>query len=230
MKNKIILASIAIASLGALLLLSEASAATYTQQTSSTVPNYRICNCPMIPAGGTYEGSTNTPEDNASASAQVCPCPTGPLGYGTTTPIKTFPPITTQNQQGISINGQGNVQLSYGQVQAVNGNSLTVSVFGINFAVDTTNAKVGGGIALPANLSSLFSTLGVTTTPTTSSPTTINVGDRVTLSGTVASSTGVISATTIRDLTTQSQSSNTIQNTINELLQMVSQLRSQISQ
>ncbi len=126
----------------------------------------------------------------------------------------------------MSIGPQGQARITNGSVTAVNGNMLTVSVFGVNFSVDSSNANIVGATALPPIPNT--ATSSATSTGTTSSTTSINVGDKVVVQGTIDSSTGIIKANTIRNLSAQVQSNSDIANRINQLLQMINQLRAQL--
>lgn len=126
---------------------------------------------------------------------------------------------------GMTIGANGAVRVTAAKVTAINGSTMTMSLFGLSLGVDTSRAQITGGILLPPVS---------TTTPstTTSTPliqqTTVSVGDLVSVNGTMNQTSGVIQAQTVRDLTAQSQSTSNIQNQIRQLLQLVQQLRAQL--
>lgn len=231
MKNIKLVSSIAVVS-GVMLCMSlvayaqvDSSTPTMPPQNSSSTPGYitpcpppgasstAIYNCPMIPYGYGQNGSSTNPFSRVPSSTRpMSPGQGEGMGGG--------------NQPSLSISGQGNVKLTDGQVQTVNGASLTVSVFGIDLNVNTANAQFGGMNSIPGDIMSILNPSSTTMQASTS--TTINVGDMVNVTGSIASSTGVINATNVEDLSTQSQMSNTIQNRINQLMQLIDQLRSQL--
>lgn len=241
MNNKRIILSVVAVSLGALCSVVGVGTIAYAQttiqpSTAAQIPPHlitmdNVSSSPIYPPSAISFTSSDdhSQTDNASSS---------PVADHAISPtIEPMPPIVPaqEDQANVSINGQGRAQLSYGQVKLVNGTIMTISVFGIDFTVDTSNAKIGVGPSLPPlpdilsmfnSSSSPFGASAITSAST--SPVTVNVGDTVSLNGTVASSTGVINATTVNDLTDQAQSSNTIQTRINQLLQMLDQLRSQL--
>ena len=126
----------------------------------------------------------------------------------------------------MSIGPQGQARITNGNVTAVSGNTLTVSVFGISLSVDISNANIIGAMALPPIPST--ATSSATSTGATPSTTSINVGDKVVVQGAIDSTTGVIKANTVRDLSAQVQSNSDITNRINQLLQMINQLRARL--
>lgn len=127
----------------------------------------------------------------------------------------------------VSIGPQGQARITNGSVMVVNGNMLMVSAFGINFSVDSSNAKITGVVPLPP-LPSTATSSPTSTTTAISAVTVISVGDRVVVQGTVDSSSGIIKASVIRDLSAQVQSKSHIVNRINQLLEMINQLRAKL--
>jgi hypothetical protein len=126
----------------------------------------------------------------------------------------------------VNIGPEGQARITNGNVTSVNGNLITVNVFGINFSVDISNAKVFG--ALGPSLNSNSQNSSSTETGSQTSTTTVNVGDRVSLNGKVDSSTGVIKAEVVHNLSAKIQSNREIVNKINELLEMINRLKAQL--
>jgi len=129
-------------------------------------------------------------------------------------------------QPSITINPQGQTKLNSVLVTAINGNILTVSVFGLNFSVDQSGAKITGIYVLPPIPVSATST--ATSSTSSIQTVTISVGDKVSVNGSIDQTTGIIKATLIRDLSKETQSNNDIKARINQLLQMINQLRAQL--
>ncbi len=126
---------------------------------------------------------------------------------------------------GMTIGANGAVRVTSAKVTAVNGSTMTVSLFGLSLSVDTSQAQMIGGIVLPPVSTSTSST--TTSTPTVQQ-TQVSVGDLVSINGAMNQASGVIQAQTVRDLTVQSQSTSNIQSRIQQLLQLVQQLRAQL--
>ena len=125
-------------------------------------------------------------------------------------------------QAHVSIGAHGETQIASAKVQSVQGNAMTVSAFGISFNIDMSGASfVGQPLPLPP-------IPAATSSSVQSVSPSISVGDTVTLQGTIDSSTGVVRASQVRDLTTQAQSNTNILSRINQLLQMIQQLRAQM--
>jgi len=129
-------------------------------------------------------------------------------------------------QPSITINPQGQTKLNSVSVTAINGNILTVSVFGLNFSVDQSGAKITGIYVLLPIPGSATST--ATSSTSSIQTVTISVGDKVSVNGSIDQTTGIIKATLIRDLSKETQSNNDIKARINQLLQMINQLRAQL--
>lgn len=94
----------------------------------------------------------------------------------------------------------------------VNTNSagtLNVKLFGINFNINTANARIEGGA-------------------TTTSVADIAVGDKLAISGTIDPVTGVISAKRIVDRTLEVRRTGIVRNRIAELMRIVEQLREEL--
>lgn len=232
--KKILVTSLTVASLGALLLVGASSIAYAQQAPNQTYPGASSTplNFPLS-LRAMPEYASGTPGVGISTSQLR-----GLFGNSTGTPGQeqiSVPPMILagglggqSSQPSLSISGPGRVQLNYGQVQSVSGSTVTVSIFGINLTVNTASAKIEGGMtSLPISVYGLNSASGTNPTPTPS-PITINQGDSISLTGTIATSTGIINAATVQDLTAQSQTSTTIENRIQQLLQLISQLRSQL--
>ena len=126
----------------------------------------------------------------------------------------------------MSIGPQGQARITNGNVTAVSGNMLTVSVFGISLSVDISNANIVGAMALPPIPST--ATSSATSTGATPSTTSINAGDKVVVQGTIDSTTGIIKASAVRDLSAQVQSNSDIVNRINQLMDMINQLKARL--
>ncbi len=155
-------------------------------------------------------------------------------------PPGPIPPIRS-NQMSVNIEPNGQAKLMNAAVNSVNGNTIVASVFGINFTVDISRAKIIGGFALPP-LPSLAQMLantgaGTSTATTTEGGTgntppaeqiTISVGDKLMVMGIVDATSGVIKAEIVRDLTAQSQSQDTIKQRIQQLMDLINQLRAQL--
>jgi hypothetical protein len=129
-------------------------------------------------------------------------------------------------QPSITINPQGETKLNSVSVTAINGNILTVSIFGLNFSVDQSGAKITGIYTLPP-IPVLATSTATSSTPSVQTVT-ISVGDKISVNGSINQSTGIIKATLIRDLSKETQSNNDIRARIQQLLQMINQLRSQL--
>ncbi len=126
---------------------------------------------------------------------------------------------------GMTIGANGAVRVTSAKVTAINGSTMTVLLFGLSLNVDTSQAQMIGGIVLPPISTSTTST--TTSTPTIGQ-TQVSVGDLVSINGTMNQTSGVIQAQTVRDLTLQSQSTSNIQSRIQQLLQLIQQLRAQL--
>lgn len=107
-----------------------------------------------------------------------------------------------------SISNSGQVSLHGGKLTAVSGGNVTVSVFGLS-----VNAAIGASTVMT----------GMGTSTLSSS----NVGDTVDLTGTIASTTGIIAAQTFRDETYANQSIQSIQQQIQQLMALLKQLEAQ---
>ncbi|MFA6494931.1 MAG: hypothetical protein WC246_01005 [Candidatus Paceibacterota bacterium] len=123
---------------------------------------------------------------------------------------------------GLLIGPDGNTRVSNAKATAINGTTMTVSLLGLSLSVDTSQAQIIGGIILPP-----VSTSTVSSTPVVQQ-TSVSVGDMVSINGTLDATSGIIHAKTVRDLTTQSSSTSTIQNRIDQLMQLINQLRAQL--
>lgn len=94
----------------------------------------------------------------------------------------------------------------------VNANSagvLNVKLFGISFNINTANVRIEGGA-------------------TTTSVSDIAVGDKLAISGTIDSTTGVISARQIVDRTLETRRTGVVRDKIAELMRLVEQLREEL--
>lgn len=94
----------------------------------------------------------------------------------------------------------------------VNTNSagvLNVKLFGISFNINAANARIEGGA-------------------TTTAVSDIAVGDKLSVSGTIDSATGVISARQIVDRTLEARRTGDVRNRIAELMRLVEQLREEL--
>lgn len=126
---------------------------------------------------------------------------------------------------GMTIGANGAVRVTAAKVTGINGSTMTVSLFGLSLSVDTSQAQIIGGIVLPPISTTTPST--TTSTPTVGQ-TQVSIGDLVSVNGTMNQTSGVIQAQTVRDLTVQSQSTSNIQSRIQQLLQLIQQLRAQL--
>ncbi len=126
---------------------------------------------------------------------------------------------------GMTIGANGAVRVTSAKVTALNGSTMTMTLFGLSLTVDTSQAQIIGGFVLPPLSTSTAST--TTSTPPVQQ-TQISVGDLVSVNGTMNQASCVIQAQTVRDLTLQSQAVPTIQSRIQQLLQFIDQLRSQL--
>lgn len=129
------------------------------------------------------------------------------------------------SQMGVNIGPSGRAQLMNATANSVNGSTMVASVFGINFTIDISNAKIMGGVVLPPLPALNAST--TTTTPSVQSAT-ISVGDKLMIMGAVDATSGIIKAEAVKDLTTQTQSQDTIRQRIQQLLELINQLKSQL--
>lgn len=111
-------------------------------------------------------------------------------------------------QPGLVINPSGEVQLKAGNLDAISGTTLTVTVFGLHLSVNAANANITGASSAAA--------LG-----------NLAVGDKVALNGKIDPSTGTVNAREIRDLTAQNQQTSALQQRIQELETMLKNLLSQ---
>ncbi len=124
---------------------------------------------------------------------------------------------------GMVITGSYAVRINNAKVSSVQGSTLVVSMFGIPVTVNTSGASFVGGQPIP-----MMSLQPTSTSTTTVSPSQISVGDEVTIQGRIDPTTGIVQASLVRDLTTQVQANSAIMNRINQLLQLIQQLRTQI--
>lgn len=122
--------------------------------------------------------------------------------------------------QSISVNPQGDVRLTSAEITAISGPQITVKLWGWNFTVDRSNARIVGRINLPSIASESPSTV--------TSSADLNVGDRLLVKGTVNSSTGIVAASWIKNISLQQQGITDIQGRINQLLKLIQELQAQI--
>lgn len=122
--------------------------------------------------------------------------------------------------QSIAVNPQGDVRLTGAEVTAVSGNQLTVKLWGWNLTVDRTNAQIIGKV----NIQEITGQ----STSTATSTAEINVGDKLLVKGTVNSTTGVVTASWIKNLSLQQQGIADIQSRISQLLQLIQQLQARL--
>ena len=127
-------------------------------------------------------------------------------------------------QSGMNIGAQGQVRVTNADAVSFSGNSLSIKIFGLPLTVDTTSAQITGALSLPP-LPTSSSTASSTAMPTQTS---IASGDKVSVNGTIDPNTGIIKATVVHDLTADNQSTSNIRDRINQLLQMINQLRAQL--
>jgi hypothetical protein len=118
----------------------------------------------------------------------------------------------------------GRVRLTNSTVSAINGTNLTLSLWGINLNVDASNARLLNPRVLGPQV------LAPTTSTSTASSTIsdIKVGDRLAVEGTIDSTNGTIKAERILDYSLQRQTVSEIQARIQQLLQLLEQLRAQL--
>jgi len=137
------------------------------------------------------------------------------------------PPEGTQ--LSVSINSQGQTNLNNVSVTAVNGNILTVSIFGLNFSVDQSGTSITGIYVLPPMPStSVNATNSATSFGSSSQTASISVGDKISIIGSIDQSTGIIKASQISNLSKETQSTNDIKARLDQLFQMLNQLRAQL--
>lgn len=132
---------------------------------------------------------------------------------GLTSSSVVMPPIIgiTGGQPHLTIGGEKNaVELVSGKVQSVSGQSLTVSMFGLNFSVLAVASSTRiMGVADIAH---------------------IGVGDTVSVRGNIDTITGVITAIDIRDLTQGQSNIDAIKKQIEQLMQQLRALQGQTGQ
>ena len=122
--------------------------------------------------------------------------------------------------QSISVNPQGDVRLTSAEITAISGPQITVKLWGWNFTVDRSNARIVGRINLPSIASE--------STSTATSSADLNVGDRLLVKGTVNSSTGIVTAIWVKNISLQQRDLTDIQGRINQLLKLIQELQAQI--
>ena len=111
----------------------------------------------------------------------------------------------------LRVESNGNFKASGLVVNANSGTTLSVKFFGINFNIQTGNARVEGG---------------ATTTLTSD----IAAGDKLSVDGTIDQTTGVISAQRIVDSTLAARWTGDVQSRIADLMKLVQQLQEQLRQ
>lgn len=117
-----------------------------------------------------------------------------------------------QMPSSLSIDPSGQVRITGASLTAVSSGSATVNVWGLTFNVDTTQAQLAGPGEQGLTSSSL------------------QVGDKLTITGTLNPTTGVISAKVIVDYSAAAQqATGVLQSRINQLLQLIQQLQTQLN-
>lgn len=118
----------------------------------------------------------------------------------------------SQMPSSLSVDPSGHVRITGGSVTAEASSSITVSVWGLSFNVNSSQAQFAGSDQKTISASD------------------IRVGDKITVTGTLDPTTGVINAQVVVDysLVTR-QATSTIQSRINQLLQLIQQLQSQLN-
>ncbi len=120
-----------------------------------------------------------------------------------------------------TVNPQGRVLISAGEVTEANWPNLKVKVWGLSLSVHVMpNAVIHGAAAPVVNTS--------TSTATTTPPTTtggVSVGDKVDILGEMESSTGLIHALHFKNRSQTDHTINALQQRIQELLKEIEKIR-----
>ncbi len=116
-------------------------------------------------------------------------------------------------EPALTIDHQGNADLSGAHAQSVSGTTLGVNVFGITLTVDASNATVAdsqGGASVVPN---------------------IHAGDTLGVKGTINTTTGIIAASRITDFSLAASNANTsaLEQRIQQLFTFLAQLQAQLA-
>ncbi len=117
-----------------------------------------------------------------------------------------------QMPASLSIDPNGQVRITGANLTVISTSSATINVWGLTFNVNTSQASFAGQDQQSISAADM------------------QVGDKVTVTGTLDPSTGVINARVIVDFSLVSrQSINIVQSRINQLLQLLQQLQGQLN-
>jgi hypothetical protein len=117
-----------------------------------------------------------------------------------------------QMPSSVSIGPNGQIRMTGASLTAVSGNNVTVNIWGLTFNVNASQAQLAG---------SSQQTIALTD---------MQVGDKLTVTGTIDPSTGAVTGQVIVDYSLATrQAGSALQSRINQLLQLIQQLQSQLN-
>jgi len=124
----------------------------------------------------------------------------------------TIPDVesTKINPSSLFIGPQGQVRIISGELTSIGTTTPAadgVKIWGINFSVDVSGAKFN---------------------PTGTTASSLKVGDKVNIKGTINKDTGIITASIVHSLATTQQNVNAIQAQITELLKRIRELQEKL--
>ncbi len=117
-----------------------------------------------------------------------------------------------QMPSSLSIGPNGQIRMTGASLTAVSGSNLTINVWGMTFNVNASQAQLAGSSQQAIALTDM------------------QVGDKLTVTGTIDPSTGAVTGQVVVDysLVTR-QASTALQSRISQLLQLIQQLQSQLN-
>ncbi len=117
-----------------------------------------------------------------------------------------------QMPSSLSIGPNGQIRITGANLTAVSGSALTVNVWGMTFNVNAAQSQLAG---------SSQQTIALTD---------MQVGDKLTVTGTIDPSTGAVTGQVIVDYSLATrQAGSALQSRISQLLQLIQQLQSQLN-
>ena len=117
-----------------------------------------------------------------------------------------------QMPSSLSIGPNGQIRMTGASLTAISGSNLTINVWGLTFNVNASRAQLAGSSRQAIALTDM------------------QVGDKLTVTGTIDPSTGAVTGQVVVDysLVTR-QASTALQSRISQLLQLIQQLQSQLN-
>lgn len=117
-----------------------------------------------------------------------------------------------QMPSSLSIGPNGQIRMTGASLTAVSGSNLAINVWGLTFNVNASTAQLAGSSQQTIAVSDM------------------RVGDKLTVTGTIDPSTGAVTGQVIVDYSLATRQAGTaLQSRINQLLQLIQQLQSQLN-